>query len=352
TLLDMKVPLRDQTGEIVGIITIARDITDRTRLGVSPGSPEEDYPSKAMQLTLHQARIAANKASTILLTGESGSGKDYLARYIHDHSDWVDGPYFSVNCAAIAPEVAESELFGHEKGAFTGAVVRKRGMVELAEGGTLLLNEIGDLPIALQAKLLTFFDTRKLTRVGGEREISVSARVIAATNRDLENEVERGRFRRDLFYRLNVIRIEIPPLRERLEDIPVLARKLLAQVATEMQLGGVPELDDSAMEVLVHYQWPGNVRELRNMLERHLILWDGKRFDLPAPARVNNGREAVLKIHFRDRTVREVTEEVTRAMYLDALRRCSGNKKKAAKLVGMSRDSLYRYMKKFGDRNS
>lgn len=173
-----------------------------------------DYPSPVMQTVLAACREAAGTDSLVLLLGESGSGKDYLARYIHNHSKRAVGPYLSINCAAVPEELAESELFGHEHGAFTGTQGRKRGLLELAENGTLLLNEIGDLSLRLQAKLLTFLDTRKFTRVGGEKEVSVNARIIVATNRDLEKEAATGRFRQDLFYRLNVLSIEVPPLRE------------------------------------------------------------------------------------------------------------------------------------------
>ncbi len=183
-----------------------------------------------------------------MLLGESGSGKDYLARYIHNHSKRAGGPYFSVNCAAIAAQLAESELFGHEKGSFTGAQGRKRGLLELAEGGTLLLNEIGELSLPLQAKLLTFLDTKKFTRVGGEKEISVNARLIAATNRDLQKEVEAGRFRNDLFYRINVMTITVPPLRERREDLPILTREILSQLHAELRFAAPPSIDAAAIE--------------------------------------------------------------------------------------------------------
>ena len=177
---------------------------------------------------------------SVLLLGESGTGKDYLARFIHNHSSRAEGPFFAINCAAVSPELAESELFGHESGAFTGARGRKRGLLELAQQGTLLLNEIGELLPALQAKLLTFLDTRSFTRVGGEVNVSVDARLIAATNRDLEKEVSEGRFRNDLFYRLNVLSIRVPALRERIEDIPILAREIIALLVAEMDLSYTP----------------------------------------------------------------------------------------------------------------
>jgi DNA-binding NtrC family response regulator len=223
-------------------------------------------------------------------------------------------------------------------------------MLELAEGGTLLLNEIGDLPLLLQAKLLTFLDTKKFTRVGGEREISVNARIIAATNRDLEKAVEEGTFRHDLFYRFSVIKIKVPPLRERMEDIPALAKEIVSRLATDMQLKSVPPLDAAMMEALAQYHWPGNVRELRNVLERALIVSEGKRCEilLPSPSNSRPRPEVATGSEFRGRTLREVTDEITRAMCLDALEQCNGNKREAARILGIARDSLYRYLKQFG----
>ena len=218
------------------------------------------------------------------LQGESGSGKDYLARWIHDHSKRALSPYFSLNCAAITRELAESELFGHERGAFTGAHSRKRGLLELAEGGTLLLNEIGELPLSLQSKLLTFLDTRSFLRVGGEKPHNVNARIISATNRSLDKEVEEGRFLSALFYRINVFGINVPPLRDRIEDIPVLLEEIMSRLAAELQLTQLPYIDPAFAIALARYDWPGNVRELRNALERSLMLSDGRSLSLTLPS--------------------------------------------------------------------
>jgi PAS domain S-box-containing protein len=350
-LFDTRVPLRDDLGEIVGVLTIARDVTDRSRVDVS-AEPEEQYPSEAMQKTMKSALLAAKKNVTLLLLGESGSGKDYLARYIHKNSDRANGPYFSINCAAIAPGLAESELFGHEKGAFTGALGRKRGLLELAEGGTLLLNEIGELSPPLQAKLLTFLDTRKFTRVGGEKVISVNARLIAATNRDLEQEVRKGRFRQDLFYRINVMSIEIPPLRERREDIPLLVEQILSKLLNELQIQAIPAIDPAAANALKRYDWPGNVRELRNVLERALILSHGKKIDVCALGFSDieglppQEEKACFSIAFpADRSLNEMTQELKRFMVNEALRRSGGSRQGASKLLGISRHSLKHYMK-------
>jgi DNA-binding NtrC family response regulator len=254
-----------------------------------------------------------------------------------------------MNCAALPPELAESELFGHEAGAFTGAAGRKRGLLELAEGGTLLLNEIGDLPSALQAKLLTFLDQRAFTRVGGERTIGVNARILAATNRDLKADVREGRFRQDLFYRINVLTIHVPSLQERKEDIPSLVQTLLARLAAEMQLPEVPVIDGYSMDRLVAYHWPGNVRELRNVLERALMLWRGGPLEIwlteaDSPYGLA-GSDFPLS---EQRSLPNVLDDVTRSLCLRALEQTRGNKKEAAQVLGISRNALYRNLKRLG----
>jgi len=349
TFHEVRVPMRDGSGKIVGLCGIARDVTDRSSREVRPPDVSREYPSAAMRSTLKRAQSAAASESVILLLGESGAGKDYLARFIHEHSKRSSGPYLSINCAAVAPELAESELFGHERGAFTGAQGRKRGLLELAEGGTLLLNEIGELSLPLQAKLLTFLDTRQIMRVGGEKSISVHARLIAATNRDLDREVKARRFRQDLFYRLNVISITVPPLRERREDIPFIAQEMMSRLATEMQLTHAPAIPTSTMAALAQYHWPGNVRELRNVLERALILSDGEQLNLTLPILERSDRNWSHTVTFpHGSCLRDVTDEITKALCLEALKRCQGNKKGAASLLGIARDSLYRYLKQFG----
>ncbi|MFP5380568.1 MAG: sigma 54-interacting transcriptional regulator, partial [Vicinamibacteria bacterium] len=196
----------------------------------------------------------------------SGTGKELVAREIHDASARADRPFVPVNCAALAEGVLESELFGHEKGAFTGAVAARRGKFEQASGGTLFLDEIGEVPPAVQVKLLRFLQEKEIERVGGEERIGVDARIVAATNRDLEAEIRTGRFREDLYYRLNVVRIAMPPLRDRLEDLPALVEAILRRVSAE--LGCTVELSPEAREVLPRWRWPGNVRELENVLAR------------------------------------------------------------------------------------
>lgn len=346
TFHDIRTPLRNSFGDVVGVCKFSRNITDRK--GVLQASPvnERDYKSKAMIAAVARALQAAETDGIVLLLGESGSGKDFVARWIHSKSERADGPFFSVNCAAVPRELAESEFFGHERGAFTGALARKRGLLELAEGGTLLLNEIGELPLSLQAKLLTFLDSRSFTRVGGEKMIRVSARLIAATHRDLRAEVAEGRFLEALYYRLNVFVVRVPPLRERLDDIPTITDDILLRLATEMRLTQVPVIDPNDMRKLLSYHWPGNVRELRNLLERAVMLSKGPRINLEIPVLDGDHEEWVHQVRFPEhQDLQEILDDVTRTLCAEALRRSGGNKKAAASLLGISRHSLYRYMK-------
>lgn len=345
TFLDTLVPLLNSRGEIYGICGISRNITERRRAVPYAATESWNYPSTAMRSVMEKAAQIAVRDGIVLLLGESGTGKDYLARWIHDHSRRAGSPFFSVNCAALPQELAESELFGHESGAFTGAKNRKRGLLELAEGGTLLLNEIGELAPALQAKLLSFLDTRSFLRVGGEKSVRVDARIIAATHRDLEKEVEDGGFLQPLFYRLNVFSITMPPLRERLEDIPVLIDSIVSRIAAEMHLTERPLIDSSTMEALARYDWPGNVRELRNVLERALMLWDSGGLEPVTPlSDVLSGDWSYHVPASLGKTLHELTEDFRRSLCLEMIRRYGNNKKDAARALGISRDSIYRYI--------
>jgi DNA-binding NtrC family response regulator len=217
-------------------------------------------------------------------------------------------------------------------------------------GGTLLLNEIGELPLSLQSKLLTFLDTRSFLRVGGEKPINVNARIISATNRSLEKEVAEGRFLSALFYRINVFGITVPPLRDRIEDIPVLLEEIMSRLAVELQLTHIPYIDPAFAIALTRYDWPGNVRELRNALERSLMLSDGRILTLALPSVKASPRDwsHVSSFPVHERTLHDVTDEVTKSLILEALRRCHGNRRHAARTLGIARDSLYRHMKRFG----
>ncbi|MEW6138052.1 MAG: sigma 54-interacting transcriptional regulator [Thermodesulfobacteriota bacterium] len=358
TLACVRVPLMAQNGSVTGICGIARDVTEFKELFDDPAPKPDEFPSAAMRHTLERVRLAAETDSLILFLGESGVGKDYMARYLHDHSRRASGPFFSINCAALAPELAESELFGHEAGAFTGSRGRKRGLLELAEGGTLLLNEIGELSPRLQAKLLTFLDSQSFTRVGGEKSITVNARLVAATNRDLEEEVERGGFRKDLYYRLNVFSITVPPLRERTEDLPLLVRDLLTNLVTKMGAPKTVSVTPEAMRVLRDYPWPGNVRELRNALERALILAGGSSINSShlgmhsgTLERVDPQEEDAFVIRMSAiESMTEVLEEAKRWLVSKGLVISGGSVKEAASRLGITRDQMKYLMKSLGVR--
>jgi PAS domain S-box-containing protein len=352
----VKIPMTNSSGEVIGLCVIAREVTERYRKPMKQSVKDLGFHSQAMTDTLRHVRLAAKSNSLVLLLGESGSGKDYLANYLHTNSYRSEGPFFAINCAALPPELAESELFGHEAGSFTGARVRKRGMLELAEGGTLMLNEIGELSPPLQAKLLTFLDTHSFTRVGGEKSVEVDARLLAATNRDLAGDVNSGRFRADLFHRLNVFSIEIPPLRERLEDLPVLVESILSSLCSKRGNISVPLMDSRCMAILSAYRWPGNVRELKNVLERALILSEGGKIG-PDSIRLWESRkdsmehgEWAFAVEFptSPQSLNDVMKEVKMQLLKEALRRSSGVKKRAAGLLNISVDALKHHTKSLG----
>jgi DNA-binding NtrC family response regulator len=322
------------------------------------GDEEKKDPDKssAMAEVYAEAEKVAQVDSIVLITGESGSGKDYLARFIHDKSKRCNGPYLSLNCAAITHELAESELFGHEEGAFTGAGRRKKGLIELADGGTLLLNEVGELSPALQAKLLSYLDTKSFIRVGGEKTIKPNVRLLAATNKDLEKEVEAGRFRHDLFFRLNVEKIRVPPLRERKAYLSGLVKDLLQRLAVEMDLQQAPRIDPKEVQILKAYEWPGNVRELRNVLERAIIKSSDNRLDLRSamPAKSNETiiseeNDWTLTGKFKKSKSGEgLFNEVLRSLIEEALKKAKGNKTQAARLLGVSLPALKSKLKTLG----
>ncbi len=287
-------------------------------------------------------------APNVLIRGESGSGKDVVARAIHARSPRHDRPFIKVNCTALPEHLVESELFGHEAGAFTDARETKKGLFELAHGGTAFLDEIGDMPKAAQAKLLGFLETHSLRRVGGVRDIEVDTHVVAATNRNLEAAVAQGEFREDLFYRLNVFPIELPPLRERPEDVAPLAMHFLDTLARELRQPP-RKLSAEALRALEQYEWPGNARQLKNVLERILFLEDGDTItpaSLPAEVRhatvSNGGKIFVLP------PAGVSLEELERELICQALDRMAGNKTGAARLLGLSRDTLRYRLEKHG----
>ncbi|MCC6672417.1 MAG: sigma-54-dependent Fis family transcriptional regulator [Planctomycetes bacterium] len=316
--------------------------------------------SAAMQEVVHLVRrIAASEATTILILGESGVGKGLIARALHfEGSNW-EKPFMHITCTALPETLLESELFGHERGAFTDAKNQKKGLFELADGGTVFLDEIGDISLALQGKLLRFLEDKVFRRVGGTRDIRVNVRIIAATNKDLAREVEAGRFRRDLYFRLKIIPIEIPPLRERTEDILPLANSFVRHFNAELRKS-LDGIDAVAAQRIRAYPWPGNVRELRNAIERAVLLSDGKRIgevDLPVEIRIGTGGRkpaqggvangSGVEAPFQLPPGGVVLEEVERDLLRQALERAHGNRTRAARLLGINRDRIRYRIQKF-----
>lgn len=343
---EVRVPIRNSAGDIIGVCGIGRDVTERRSVMGKQGIAPSGYTSRAMKETVELAGQAAATDSIVLLLGESGSGKDHLAGLIHERSRRSGSPFLTINCAAVPQDLAESELFGHESGAFTGARSRKKGLLELAEGGTLLLNEIAELSQPLQSKLLVFLDSRSFHRLGGQKSVHVDARILAATHRALAAEVDAGRFLKPLFYRLNVLQIQVPPLRERLEDIPQLSRELIAKVAAEMNLSRIPALDPESLKSLMRHSWPGNVRELRNVLEKGLILWQSGKLKLSVPVTDLKVDESSFPLPIPSgKTLKELSREFERLVCVEAIRRSGGNRTRAARSLGLSRDSLYRHLR-------
>ena len=300
--------------------------------------------SKAMEQIHALIKQVAPSDSTVLILGESGTGKELVASSIHLHSKRADKPFVRINCAAIPDGLMESELFGHEKGAFTGAHARKLGKFEMADGGTLLLDEIGELPLPLQAKLLRVLQESTYERVGGTGTISIDVRILCATAKDLEKEFENGSFREDLFYRLNVIPITLPPLRERNEDIPLLTNHFLHEFS--IKRGMAMEISPEAMQCLIDYSYPGNIRELKNIIERASVLAPGhiiKPADLPADLLESNGLDA-NKESF---SLSDAVAKTEKNLVLKALTQTHGKRAEAAELLGISRKNLWEKMKQY-----
>jgi DNA-binding NtrC family response regulator len=319
------------------VVTLKARLDRKFSLGEVVGS------SAALQHSIEQVRSVASSNATVLLLGETGTGKELFAQMIHQASQRAKGPFMAVHCAAIPANLLESELFGHEKGAFTGANERRVGRFESADGGTLFLDEIGEIDATTQVKLLRFLETRSVERLGSHRPIALDLRLVCATNRDLQQMVKEGKFREDLYYRLSVVPLRLPPLRERTDDIPLLLAHYLERFAKEN--GAVaPKLSPEALAILVRYPWPGNIRELRNACENLAVLRAGKtvgpadldaRFTTPASgapvAATASGPAGNL-----DRTLNE------KQLLKQALAAAAGNRTRAAELMGISRRTLHR----------
>lgn len=301
--------------------------------------------SPLMHLAIDAAKKAANSRSTVLLLGESGTGKEIFARAIHNWSDRNRKPLVAINCVGLSRDLLESELFGHEKGAFTGAHQLKKGKMELAEGGTVFLDEVGDISSELQTKLLRFLQEREFERVGGTKPLRVDVRIIAATNRDLNAAMRDGRFREDLYHRLNVIPITLPRLRERKEDISDLANHFLQRFSKETKKN-FTEISEEALEKLLSYGWPGNVRELANAIERAAVMGQGPRItleDLPPRIVGTDPRPRSDSLSYR-----EAMDAYRRDLIQKALAQAKGNRAAAAKALGLHRTHLLRLMKALG----
>lgn len=301
--------------------------------------------SKPMQDIFNQLRLIAPTNANVLIYGETGTGKELIARAIHSNSLRKDKPFIPINCAALSSDLLESELFGHEKGAFTGAIKRRQGAFELANGGTLLLDEVSEMSLEIQAKFLRVIENQQFMRLGGETNVSVDVRIISATNKNLEQEVETGRFRRDLFYRLRVVIINLPPLRERKEDIPFLVDAFIKELSSKNGKN-VTSIDREALNKLMSYDWPGNIRELKNCIESMIVISQSSKLgvdDLPE--------------NIRNTTITDIRSSTTSIMSIDDLEKeaikkalisTNGNKTQAAEILGMGLRTLHRKIKKYG----
>ncbi len=331
-------------GTRVELEVTRRKLRDAGSLGTLVG------PSKKMQEIFHLIEMVAPSTASVLITGASGTGKELVARTVHDLSPRRNKPFVPINCAAIPETLIESEIFGHEKGAFTGALERRTGCFELAEGGTLLLDEIGEMPVATQAKLLRVLEDRKLRRLGSKVETTVDVRVLAATNKVPEEAVARGELRNDLYYRLNVFNIHMPPLREHKEDVPELVERLLGEMS-EKHGRKVAVVSEAVLNLFHNYSWPGNVRELRNTLERAVIVCDGAVIEtrhLPPGFGQTTVRTSPEDPDAVRLGVGTTVEEAERLLILKTLAATSNNKTRAAEILGISLKTLHNKLKEYG----
>jgi len=336
---------RKQVDEIKHFKSVFERVEDvLTKLDAHQLFPEIIGDSRVMRGLLHRVQIVAPTDSTVLILGESGTGKELVASSIHRNSRRKHHPFIKLNCATIPPDLLESELFGHEKGAFTGATARKPGKFELSHGGTIFLDEIGDMPLGLQAKILRVIQEKEFDRVGGTRTVKVDVRIICATNKDLLQMVDKGTFREDLFYRINVFSLQLPALRDRKEDIPLLVDSFLAQTSPEISVSS------SALQMLIGYGWPGNVRELQNTVERAAVLSQGKSIEV---SHLPDNITQIFCQPFIDSdgeqpmTIDDSLREIEKGMIIDALKKTRGVQVRAAELMGINQRSLWHRIKKY-----
>ncbi|MDQ0338348.1 PAS domain S-box-containing protein [Caldalkalibacillus uzonensis] len=373
-------PVYDDEGRLIGAVSVEQDISqlvklneelsdaslqlDQLKSAVSQNHAESPFSqikgkSRTIQEAIQMAMKVAKTEATVLITGESGVGKELFARAIHEASLRHDQPFVPINCGAIPPALFESELFGYEAGAFTGASKEgKKGKIELASGGTLFLDEVGELPMDMQVKLLRVLQEQEVYRIGATKPLPVNIRVLAATNRNLEQMAAEGTFREDLYYRLNVVSLSIPPLRDRLEDIPELVQMFINEFAAKYQKP-IPSLDSQVMALFLQYHWPGNIRQLRNVVERLIILTDGqeiKEEDVRYlfPVAESSGRQQYVSqpandfSTFRFNPLSVEKEALEKRRIEQALKETYGNKSAAAKKLGISRATLYQKLKQYG----
>lgn len=323
------------------------NIALKVELAQSTSSRRIVSSSERMQRLLDTATQIAPTDCTVLIHGETGVGKELIARHIHECSNRASSPFIAINCAVLSEELLANELFGHERGAFTGAAATKPGLLEVAEGGTLFLDEVTEMPPAIQVKLLRVLQEREFTRLGGSQVIKSNIRVLAATNRNPQDAVAAGVLRQDLYFRLNVLGLEIPPLRERKEDIPVLVAHLLSRHAARMGKA-VPQVSAETMRHLLDYAFPGNIRELENILERAVALCSGQTIDdtlLPE----NVMGVASMQARTSDPASIKTLAEIERAHILEVLKYCDGNRAQAARMLGIDRVSLWRKVKSYAN---
>jgi transcriptional regulator with PAS, ATPase and Fis domain len=336
---------RKQVDEIKHFKNVFERVEDvLTKLDARQLFPEIIGDSRVMRGLLRRVQMVAPTDSTVLILGESGTGKELVASSIHRNSRRSQNPFIKLNCVAIPPDLLESELFGHEKGAFTGATARKPGKFELAHGGTIFLDEIGDMPLGLQAKILRVIQEKEFDRVGGTRTVQVDVRLICATNKNLPQMVAEGTFREDLYYRINVFALQLPALRERKEDIPLLVDDFLSRTTPEVSISS------PALQMMIGYAWPGNVRELQNTVERAAVLSQGQEIvvnHLPDSITQLFQHAFIENEEEKDLSIDDKLKEIEKGMIIDALKKTKGIQIRAAELMGINQRSLWHRIKKY-----